>query len=1062
MTQYPATIELSALNGTTGFKLSGVLASDQAGFSVSSAGDINGDGFADILIGAKTADVGGVYNTGAAYVVFGQASGFAANLDLSTLNGTNGFRLSGQNNGDQAGISVASGGDVNGDGFADFIVGARWGAANREGATYVVFGHGSAFPASFDLGTINGTNGFRVSGAHANDYAGSAVSSAGDINGDGFTDLVIGAGYSSGNAGTAYVVFGKAGGFAADLNLSSLNGVNGFTIPGAGFFGWSVGAAGDVNGDGFADFVVGASYAATANGYRSGASYVVFGKASGFASTFNPTSLTGANGFKISGEAAYDHAGWSVSSAGDVNGDGYGDIIVGAQKNDAGGHVDAGAAYVVFGKASGFAANIDPSSLNGTNGFKISGTTASDLTGISVSSAGDVNGDGFTDLIVGAEFADPNGASSGAAYVVFGKASGFGASIDLSTLDGTNGFKLNGVAGNDYAGFSVSSAGDVNGDGVADMIVGARNASPHGGSSGASYVVFGRLPDAAVNLTGTNASQNLVGGDFGDTILGGPGNDHLWGHAGADSLGGDAGNDILDGGAGDDTLDGAAGVDTATYVDATSGVTVSLAVVGAQATGGAGSDTLTNVENLSGSVFNDALTGDGNANVLDGGLGDDALNGGGGSDTASYIDATSAVTVSLAIAIAQNTGGAGSDTLTSIENLIGSNLNDTLTGDGNANVLEGGAGDDSLNGGGGNDTASYAGAGAAVTVSLAIAGAQNTGGAGTDTLTSIEGLLGSRFADTLTAAASGSSLSGGAGNDLLYGGPGNDAFDGGSGVDTVAFTNASAGVTVSLLLATPQNTVGAGTDTFTSIEKIVGSAFVDTLTASNTGSTLNGGPGGDDLYSGPGSDILNGGGASDFAEYALATAGVTVNLNITTFQNTVGAGSDELVSIEKVVGSNFNDTITGDAGVNTLFGQGGNDTVNGGDAGDYLYGGTGNDILTGGAGQDYITSGTGSDTFVYTALSDSAPAHSDIIQDFTSGQDRIDVSAIDADAVTAGDQAFHFGSTVGHTGDLVVSAFDVGHNRTYVDLYVNNDATIDAEIILTGDHHGMTAADFVL
>src|SRR5436190_1455261 len=143
------------------------------------------------------------------------------------------------------------------------------------------------------------------------------------------------------------------------------------------------------------------------------------------------------------------------------------------------------------GLMSQFPAALDLSSLNGTNGFKISGVAANDYSGYSVSSAGDVNGDGFADLIIGAYGADPHGPFSGASYVVFGKGSGFAGNLDLSTLNGTNGLKISGVAAADKSGRSVSSAGDVNGDGFADIIIGAILADPNGANSGASYVVFG-------------------------------------------------------------------------------------------------------------------------------------------------------------------------------------------------------------------------------------------------------------------------------------------------------------------------------------------------------------------------------------------------------------------------------------------------------------------------------------------------------------------------------------------------------------------------------------------
>ena len=193
-----------------------------------------------------------------------------------------------------------------------------------------------------------------------------------------------------------------------------------------------------------------------------------------FGPTFNLSTLNGSNGFAINGIADGDQSGSSVSSAGDVNGDGFDDLIIGALLASPNGIRFAGQSYVVFGSNSGFAAGLDLEKLNGSNGFAINAIAAYDQSGRSVSSAGDVNGDGFDDLIIGAANADPNGIlGAGQSYVVFGSKSGFGASLNLSALNGSNGFAINGIAADDWSGSSVSSAGDVNGDGFDDLIIGA-------------------------------------------------------------------------------------------------------------------------------------------------------------------------------------------------------------------------------------------------------------------------------------------------------------------------------------------------------------------------------------------------------------------------------------------------------------------------------------------------------------------------------------------------------------------------------------------------------------
>ncbi len=255
------------------------------------------------------------------------------------------------------------------------------------------------------------------------------------------------------------------------------------------------------------------------------------------------SALDGTNGFQVSGKAVFDYSGRSVSAAGDVNGDGFDDLVIGAPYADPNGFA-SGASYVVFGQAAGFPANLNLAALDGANGFQLSGEAVFDRLGWSVSAAGDVNGDGFDDLLVGAFGADPNGGDSGASYVVFGKASGFSANVNLSSLNGANGFQLSGEAFLDGSGGSVSAAGDVNGDGFADLLIGAPNADLNGNGSGASYVVFGRDFRGEVDFLGTSGSDTLTGTAENEILIGGLGNDTLTGGAGDDRLAGGLGNDL--------------------------------------------------------------------------------------------------------------------------------------------------------------------------------------------------------------------------------------------------------------------------------------------------------------------------------------------------------------------------------------------------------------------------------------------------------------------------------------------------------------------------------------
>lgn len=459
---------------------------------------------------------------------------------------------------------------------------------------------------------------------------------------------------------------------------------------------------------------------------------------------------------------------------------------------------------------------------------------------------------------------------------------------------------------------------------------------------------------------------NGVGNTLANTITGNSLRNTLLGLADNDTINGLAGDDVIEGGEGDDILDGGLGVDTASYASATSvlpfGVSVNLSTAGSQNTGLAGFDTLIGFENLVGSSLNDVLTGDSSNNILEGGAGNDTLNGGIGTDTASYISASSAVTVSLTSASGSSSGGAGVDVLNGFENILGSQFNDSLLGNETNNVLEGAAGNDTLNGGLGTDTASYASATAAVAVTLTTGGGTASGGAGADNLISIENILGSAFNDTLT---------GNAADNVIEGGAGNDTINGGNGVDTVSYASALSatrtGVSVNLAVTTGQETGVSGRDTITNAENLLGSAFDDVLTGNGLANQLDGGLGNDRLDGGLGNDTLTGGLGIDTAAFTSATSGVSASLLSGT--STSAGNNDTLIGIENLVGSAFADVLIGTSQANTLDGREGLDTLTGGAGADLFRfttaGGSGNvDLIT-----DFAT---GSDKLVFSRAAFSA------------------------------------------------------------------------------------------
>ena len=459
-------------------RIDGVAANDFAATSSASAGDFNGDGTDDMVIGASAFDYLGRADSGAAFVVFGSSSP-TPTIDLNAL-GSRGIRIGGSAAGDGAGYSVAGGEDFNADGYDDVVIGAPeadFNLRDKSGSVYVVFGGPS--PVELDLATLL-TRGARIDGAVANSLFGRSVASPGDVNGDGRPDVLGGAPETGVAQGAAFVALAP---FSGTLDLLA-PGSSGYAINGAaggGRAGTAVAGAGDLNRDGRADVLVGAPQVGNNGRPFSGSTYVVYGLPS--PASISLASLGGA-GFRIDGAVAAQQSGRSVGS-GDVNGDGSTDILIGAPFSSFNGRINSGSVHVVLGGA-----DLGPTDLAslGSTGIRLDGAAASLFFG-SVLTAVDLSGDRIDDVVAASVRASGNGrVDSGSIYIVNGGPAVASRDLGVTAPDR----QFDGAAAYDLAGASLASVGDVDKDGSQDLMIGAPWADNNARTnSGSAYIVFG-------------------------------------------------------------------------------------------------------------------------------------------------------------------------------------------------------------------------------------------------------------------------------------------------------------------------------------------------------------------------------------------------------------------------------------------------------------------------------------------------------------------------------------------------------------------------------------------
>eukprot|EP01089_Gocevia_fonbrunei_P002890 TRINITY_DN1275_c0_g2_i2.p1 TRINITY_DN1275_c0_g2~~TRINITY_DN1275_c0_g2_i2.p1 ORF type:complete len:835 (-),score=201.06 TRINITY_DN1275_c0_g2_i2:271-2775(-) len=424
-----------------------------------------------------------------------------------------GFKINGINQNESLGrVHIQKmGGDLNGDGIDDILVAAPETMVNGQvkGRGYIIFGSSSGFSDQFNLIGLNQSTGFSMNGLNTNDRFWYSVAT-GDVTGDGIGDIVSGTAFASPNgnvSGQVYVLFGRKNqNYPNPVDFGSLNGSNGFIINGNNLrysLGDSV-SCGDINGDNIDDILIGAIGDSVGG---AGRGYLIFGKKPPFTAEFDEQSLDGTNGFIITGNKPLDQLGDQSSLCGDVNGDKLNDILITSRLVDSHNLTNSGASYIIFGSKTRYSSPFNVTLLNGLNGFTITGGAEYDISGSIASIGGDVNGDNFDDILIGAYTADVDGkVDCGKVYIIFGNTT-FPAEINLNSLDGSNGFTINGFIVNGTIGKTATHAGDVNGDNFDDILFAGDPAR----TNSQLNLLFGRPTfQPQFNVSSCNGSSDCV------------------------------------------------------------------------------------------------------------------------------------------------------------------------------------------------------------------------------------------------------------------------------------------------------------------------------------------------------------------------------------------------------------------------------------------------------------------------------------------------------------------------------------------------------------------------